>query len=72
MGFSEDDRIRSKNKIQNEAYKIYEDLKAFGYDNDYIIKYAQFALTTSNDNFRNDVLNKIIDLARSLNEGNSN
>jgi hypothetical protein len=68
MGFSEDDRIRSKNKHQNEAFELYEGLKAMGYDHAYMIKYAKFAQETCTDSFRFEVLNTMVSIVRSLDE----
>lgn len=70
MGFSEDDRIRNKNRhyncYQNSALDIYEGLKAMGYDNTYILKYAEFALQNASDSCRIEVLNTIISILGSL------
>lgn len=63
MGFYEDDRIRNKNRAQNEAYETYEALKTI-YDDSYIIKYTQFALSSTNDPFRTEVLNIITRIAK--------
>lgn len=68
MGFSEDDRIRNKNRHQNEAFDLYEGLKAMGYDNAYVIKYAEFALQHTEDPFRIKVLDTMIHIVRSLDE----
>ena len=68
MGMSEDDRIRAKNKKSNEAYSLYEGLKAMGYDHAYIIKYGEFALTNTNDPFRSEVINTMVSIVRSLDE----
>ena len=69
MGMSEDDRIRNKNKNQNEAFELYESLKALGYDDTYIIKYAQFAQSSPSDSSRFDMMRIIISIAqRSLDE----
>ena len=68
MGFSEDDRIRVKNKIHNEAFEIYENLKYLGYDNELIIKYAAFASQVTKDSFRNDIYTEVIKIVRRLDE----
>jgi hypothetical protein len=64
MGFSEDDRIRSKNKDQNEAYRLYEALQNLGYSYDDIMRYADFAMQDCSDQSRNNILNIMIRIAR--------
>lgn len=66
MGFSEDDRIRHKNRFQTEAFQIYEGLKVMGYDHTYMIKYAELALQDCTDPFRSEVLNTMIYIVRRL------
>ena len=68
MGFSEDDRIRAKNRIPNEALDIYEGLKAMGYDAAYMIKYAEFAKESCTCPIRNEVLNTMISIVRRCHE----
>jgi hypothetical protein len=38
MGFYEFDRIRSKNKIQNEAFEAYQELKQIGISDNLMLK----------------------------------
>jgi len=66
MGMSEDDRIRSKNRHQNEAFDLYEGLKAMGFDHTSMIKYAEHAMTTNDNHYRFEVLNTMISIVRSL------
>lgn len=66
MGFSEDDRIRTKNQTSNEAYKLFEDLKAFGYDEAYIKKYAEFALSTTTCSVRNEIYSRLISIVKGV------
>jgi hypothetical protein len=68
MGMSEDDRIRAKNYKHQEAYDTYEGLKTLGYDNAYIIKYAEFASQNTTDQFRNEIYKTLISMVRGLNE----
>lgn len=68
MGFSEDDRIRSKNRKVNEALDVYDGLKAMGYDNAYILKYAQHAIDNSTDSCRNEVYHTMISIVGSFDE----
>lgn len=68
MGFSEDDRIRHKNRHHNEAYKIYEGLKALGFSQKEIIEQSQLIIQTQQDPFRNEVYSVIIKLAEGQNE----
>lgn len=64
MGFSEDDRIRAKNRKHNEAWQIYEDLKALGYDNTYIEQHARLALEAETNPFRIEVFNTMISIVK--------
>lgn len=66
MGFSEDDRIRSKNRVINEACELLEDLRAFGYDNAYIKKYAEFAIQNTTCYIRNEVYSRLISLLKDV------
>lgn len=68
MGISEDDRIRSKNRVQNEAYNLYEGLKLIGYTDEYVVKYIQLAISSCTDHFRLKVLNQILSNIRGSNE----
>lgn len=73
MGFSEDDRIRAKNRVHNEAYELWEGLKALGYSPDYIVRYADFAIQSASCSFRNEVYSRLISIAKGgSNESNSN
>lgn len=64
----EDDRIRHKNRKNQEAWDLVEGLRAMGYDNAYIIKYANFALSTCTDSFRNEVYLTVKNIVGSLDE----
>ena len=70
----EDDRIRHKNRLSNEAYDLYQGLKALGYSHSDIIKYVQFAVQngdqTKNNHYQ-EILNIIsrFDSARSKEDG---
>ena len=73
MGFAENDRIRAKNYKYNKAFSLYEDLKGMGYDNAYIIRYAEFALENPYSS-RSEVYHTMISIVRSIDEkdkGNS-
>lgn len=72
MGFSEDDRIRSKNRAANEAYELYEGLKVMKYSDSDVIRYAQFAIQNTSDNYRNNIYLAMIRIARSKNGQESN
>lgn len=75
MGMSEDDRIRSKNRHQNEAFELYESLKFMRYNLAHIMKYAELAIANSSDPIRIEVYNTMISIARSSSgkqEGNPN
>ena len=71
MGFSEYDRIRQKNRFHNEAFKIYEDLKAIGYSNNDVLRYANFALSSSSDSYRNEIFKTLISILGRMNERDS-
>lgn len=68
MGIAEDDRIRDKNRQHQEAFDLYEGLVAMGYDNNYVVRYARLALENTVDSYRNEVLNAMLDIARSLSD----
>lgn len=68
MGNSEYDRIRNKNKFENEAFDLYQDLKSIGFSNGEIIKYANFAMQNGSDFSRNEIYSKMILIVRSINE----
>ena len=72
MAFFEDERIRNKNRYQNEAFEIYEGLRAMGYDYAYIIQYAELAKETCTDPYRSEVLNTMISIVRSMSESKVN
>lgn len=52
---SEDQRIRDKNKVHNEAYELYESLRAMNYSDGDITRHLQLCLSTSQDDFRNKI-----------------
>jgi hypothetical protein len=72
MGMHEDDRIRSKNRAQNEAFDLIEGLKYMGYSSSDILKYAKLALELTSDQSRINVFNTMISIVRSTNEDINN
>lgn len=69
MGFSEDDRIRAKNKVNNEAFDMLEGMKQMGFSNDEIKRNLQTALTSPDiDSFRIDVFNTMLKILGRLDE----
>ena len=72
MGFSEDERIRHKNRYHNEAYEIYENLKELGFSQKEIVDHCQLIMKTNSDPFRNEVYLRIIKLVEGLNENTNN
>ena len=64
MGFYEDERIRSKNKIHNEAHETYKKLKMMGMSDRDIVKYIQHISASEQDSYRNDLYMLIKQLAR--------
>ena len=68
MGFNEDDRIRRKNVVINDAMDLYEGLKIMGYESKDIIKYADFAYSSCTDTLQKKVYETIKEIAIKLNE----
>ena len=66
MGFNEDDRIRNKNKHHQEAFDLFEGMKAMGFSYQEIINHAQEALKTSTDEYRNDVFRAMLRIGGGL------
>ncbi len=63
MGFYEDDRIRNKNKVHNEAYAIYEGLKALGFTDADVLAHANNSLHANTDSNRNEIYKNVILIA---------
>lgn len=56
MGMSEDDRIRSKNRVHNEAFDIVSNLKEMGFSAKEMRANLESALNVSaSDRIRNDI-----------------
>lgn len=73
MGFNEDDRIRSKNRVINCAFEIYDGLYAMGYSAADIKAHAEFKMQTEADPRRNDIYMAVIDIAgRTCEKGDYN
>ena len=66
MGFAEDDRIRHKNKRQNEAFEIYESLTMMGYSPKDIIRYAELALSSTENSERLAIFPIVISIAKKV------
>ena len=69
MGFNEDDRIRSKNKLHNEAYEEYLKLKSQGYTDEDVTYYCQTQLDNTSTNTRNEMYSTIMKIVGSSYEG---
>ena len=70
MGMSEDDRIRNKNRLINDAYDIYDSLKSQNRTNSDIEFTVSELLRLSSDENRNKIYLTVLDLVRRLNESN--
>lgn len=66
MGFSEDDRIRAKNKKHQVAYEIYEGLVTAGFSPNDIVQHAELAMQNTQDSFRYEVYNTIISIVKGV------
>jgi hypothetical protein len=64
MGFSEDDRIRGKNKLHNEAYDAFEWLIKQDLSPAAIIDALEIAIHNDPDEIRNDKRKAVINIAR--------
>ena len=62
MGFSEDDRIRSKNKDHNTSFDLYTSLRGSMSDTD-VLSFIESELNKSNDSDRNKILLLVKDIA---------
>jgi hypothetical protein len=58
MGMYEDDRIRSKNRIHNEAYELFESMRAKGYTDGDIKSVC--ASVEPGDEYRNEIYSMIL------------
>lgn len=63
MGFYEDDRIASKNRIHNEAYQLYQSLCDRGYTDNDIQQYLKELNSTQLNFLRNEVYSTALRLA---------
>ena len=68
MGFNEDERIRRKNLIHNEAYFRYARTKKAGFSNLDILSEAEMSLIHVSDESEIKILNAVISIARSSHE----
>lgn len=64
MGFFEDDRIRSKNRVHNLAYNEFLALKKRGWSNKEIVAHYN----SVQDQIRNEIHQEIIKIAGGSNE----
>ena len=70
MSFYEDDRIRNKNKLHNEAYMWYEALKANGYSSEYIVSLCNTYINVGITHSRNNIYSTVLKIVGStFNEG---
>jgi hypothetical protein len=65
MGFSEDDRIRSKNRLHNSANEHYEELRSKYMGDGDIIDFLEAEIRSSIDDDRNEIYETVIKIARS-------
>jgi hypothetical protein len=63
MGFSEDDRIRSKNRVWNEASDMYEGMLKMGFTHSDIAQQAAKLLESSTDSNRNEIYQAMLVIA---------
>lgn len=68
MGFHEDDRIRAKNRVHNEAYEIVEGLRELKYTSGDIVRYAEFAMKSTSDSNRIEIYHEMIRISGRSNE----
>lgn len=59
MGFYEDDRIRKKNSVSNDAYELVLILKQLGLSDSDIVTTCESQLSTTND-FRNEIYSTVL------------
>lgn len=72
MGFYEYDRIRAKNKINNEAYAEYERLLSNGFNHNDIATLCKTNTTGNDNSSRNEMYLTILKIVgRSNDEGSS-
>lgn len=73
MGFFEDDRIRSKNRIINAALDIYDLMKATKTHEEMKTEVSNF-LAKNDDPIRNNIYSKVLDIIkqRETYEGTTN
>jgi hypothetical protein len=73
MSFYDSERIRSKNRVINCAFEIYDGLYAMGYSAAEIKAHAQHKMATETDFHRNEIYLTVIDIAgRTSEKGNYN
>lgn len=71
MGFYEDDRILSKNRLHNKAYKLITDLRISGLSNDEIINNVDTLIQLNQSEIRNDLRNIILKTIRGFDESSN-
>jgi hypothetical protein len=71
MGFYEDERIRAKNRVHNDAYQEYNSLMSQGYTDADITHICTLALESSNKN-RNDIFLTVLKIVGRSNDEGSN
>ncbi len=64
MGFNEDDRIRFKNRVNNTAYQLYENLRREGLSNSAIEQYATDMSTVKSDLNRDEIYLTVLKIVR--------
>ena len=68
MGFFEDDRVRAKNIIHNEAWNLYHSFKALNFDDSTIKDHVNLALQHTSDSYRNNIYDAILRIIGRSNE----
>ena len=68
MGFFEDDRIRAKNVIYNEAWGFYESFRFMKYSDLDIERYINLALDFTSDSYRINIYQAVLQIVRRSNE----
>lgn len=70
MGFYEDDRIRSKNRLSNAAYAEFSAMRRMGFTDEDIVKACHLYLNTNKDFTRNEIYLTVLKIVgRSREEG---
>ena len=72
MGFYEDDRIRSKNRVHQDAWDTVENFRFMRYSEDHIRRFAKLGLSCTTNPYRNNVYRAMLQIVGSDDEkGNS-